>query len=144
MIWASSSRSGRNMARSHGSPSFVMPLEGSGSVACSFCCRASAWWPTLAQQGHLATYVLRRAGGCSGQHLPKRPQNGPKSWLLFFCDAIGGVWKCCSSFLCQGASRALTTKVGSKLYFPDRAFQGDTRTMCVRGGHLKCSSRDRT
>ena len=43
------------MAQSHGSPSFVMPLEGPGSVARPFCCRAGAWWPTLAQQGHLAT-----------------------------------------------------------------------------------------
>ena len=39
------------MARSHGSSSFVMPLEGSGSVARPFCCRAGAWWPTLACDG---------------------------------------------------------------------------------------------
>ena len=49
------------MARSHGSSSFVMPLEGSGSVARPFCCRAGAWWPTLAQQGqfiYVRTLVL--------------------------------------------------------------------------------------
>ena len=90
------------MAQSHGPPSFVMPLEGPGSVARPFCCRAGAWWPTLAQQGHLATYVPRRAGGGSGQQLLKRPQNGQHSWLPFFCDAIGGAWKCCSSFLLSG------------------------------------------
>ena len=136
-------KEGRKMAQSHGSSSFVMPLEGSGSVARPFSCRAGAWWPTPAFDGWVATYVLicgLGIGECSGQQLPRGAPYGPKSWLLFFCDAIGGVWKCCSPFLCQGASRALTTKVGSKLYFPDRAFQGDTRTMCVRG-HLKCSSR---
>ena len=49
------------MARNHGSSSFVMPLEGSGSVARPFCCRAGAWWPTLAQQGqfiYVCTLVL--------------------------------------------------------------------------------------
>ena len=30
------------------------------------------------------------------------PANGPRSWLLFFCDAIGGVWQCCSFFLLSG------------------------------------------
>ena len=81
-----------------------MPLEGSGSVARPFCCRAGAWWPTLAQQGHLATYVLlaQESWRVFGPAASKGPQNGPKSWLLFFCDAIGGVWKCCSSFLLSG------------------------------------------
>ena len=80
-----------------------MPLEGSESVARPFCCRAGAWRPTLAQQGHLAMYVLRRAGGCSGQQLLKRPQNGPKSWLLFFyVMPLEGSGKCCSSFLLSG------------------------------------------
>ena len=94
----------RKMAQSHGSSSFVMPLEGSGSVARPFCCRAGAWWPTPACEGPwLATIcTVLLPGGCSGQQLPTQPQNGPKSWLLFFCDAIGGVWKCCSSFLLSG------------------------------------------
>ena len=44
------------MARSHGSSSFVMPLEGSGSVARPFCCWAGAWWPTLRNKANF-TYI---------------------------------------------------------------------------------------
>ena len=34
-----------------------MPLEGSGNVARPFCCRAGAWWPTLANKAiWLRTY----------------------------------------------------------------------------------------
>ena len=50
---------------------------------------------------NLRTYFLLPRGH-SGQQLPTQPRNGPKSWLLFFCDAIGGVWKCCSFFLLSG------------------------------------------
>ena len=42
------SKGGAEWPNSHGSSSFVMPLEGSGSVARPFCCRAGAWWPALA------------------------------------------------------------------------------------------------
>ena len=57
-VRVSSFRGGRCMAQSHGSSSFVMPLEGSGSVARPFCCRAGAWWPTPVFDGWVATYVL--------------------------------------------------------------------------------------
>ena len=47
-------------------PSFVMPLEGSGSVARPFCCRAGAWWPTLAQQGAIQLRTYSYSGELEG------------------------------------------------------------------------------
>ena len=64
------------------------------------CCRILAKYLSFFMSS-LRT-CLSSTGGCSGQQLPTQPHNGPKSWLLFFCCAIGGVWKCCPFFLSSG------------------------------------------
>ena len=64
----------------------------------------------LRQAMNLRTYFLLPRGH-SGQQLPIQPRNGPKSWLLFCCDASGGVWKCCSSFLLSGRRMVANSSV---------------------------------
>ena len=73
-----------------------MPLEGSGSVARPFCCRAGAWWPTPAFDGWVATHTYSFVDwGVFGSAASEGGAVWPEVMApLFFCDAIGGVWKC--------------------------------------------------